>query len=267
MSYVELLEGSTSPPDVKIRRPSFVREEDPTAELEGLHTGFPGGSSSTGNFQPKTQGRWSSRPEDRLGLSNDTSSLWASLMEAPTRDIAPTQRANENRLLLLDTVSTDPHGYLVTIANNDALPKTDVFADWPEQQTSDPFIDYILQLVGRQKTSDLLAGYEEYERADWDGYGAEPISAETIDAARSFLQRVPRTLGQPEISPGSDGTIGLEWVRDTGPFRKLFIDIGPGKIWHAYWRLADGRTDKLRSQKLDDTTRKVFRQIVFKLRA
>ena len=234
-----------------------------------MHTGFPGGSSSTGNFQPKTQGRWSSRPEDRLGLSNDTSSLWADLMGTPTRDIAPTQRANENRLLLLDTVSTDPHGYLVTIANNDALPKNGCVrrlagaTDFRPVHRLHPSVSR-----PRQKTSDLLAGYEEYERADWDGYGAEPISAETIDAARSFLtSKCLRTLGQPEISPGSDGTIGLEWVRDTGPFRKLFIDIGPGKIWHAYWRLADGRTDKLRSQKLDDTTRKVFRQIVFKLRA
>ena len=137
----------------------------------------------------------------------------------------------------------------------------------PEQGPTDQFIDYILELIDKKKTSDLLSGYEAYGAPNWDGYGSEPIMPETVDAARSFLKLLPPHFGQPEVSPASDGTIGLEWVRDTGPFRKLFIDVGPGKTWHAYWRLADGRTDKLRNQKIDKNTAKILEDIASKLRA
>lgn len=85
---------------------------------------------------------------------------------------------------------------------------------------------------------DVLAGYERYSVANWDGYDAEPIALETIAATRTFLSLLPQTFGDPDIAPGSDGTIGLEWRLTDRPLRKLFIDIGPGKVWKGFWRKA-----------------------------
>lgn len=92
------------------------------------------------------------------------------------------------------------------------------------------------------KESDPLDGYEAYAVDDWDGYDARPITAETLDAARSILKSLPKRFGDPVCSPGADGSIVFEWLTDDGPLRKLFIDIGPGRTWKAYWRLASGET-------------------------
>lgn len=102
--------------------------------------------------------------------------------------------------------------------------------------------------------ADPLAGYERYAEADWDCYGAEPISAETVAAARQLLKKLPDTLGQPHIAPGSDGTVGFEWVRADGPFRKLYIDVGPGKVWSGYWRRTSGERRTIFPKPIDATT-------------
>ena len=86
-----------------------------------------------------------------------------------------------------------------------------------------------------------LADYDAYAVDNWDAYGALPISVETLHAARSILKSLPKTFGDPVCSPGADGSIVFEWLRDDGPLRKLFIDMGPGRTWKAYWRLADGK--------------------------
>ncbi len=90
--------------------------------------------------------------------------------------------------------------------------------------------------------SDQLDGYEAYGVEDWDGYDARPITPDTLHAARSILKSLPKTFGDPVCSPGADGSIVFEWLKDDGPLRKLFIDIGPGRTWKAYWRLASGKT-------------------------
>lgn len=90
--------------------------------------------------------------------------------------------------------------------------------------------------------TDPLEGYETYAVANWDGYDALPITAETLQTARSILKSLPKTFGEPECSPGADGSVGFEWLMDQRPLRKLFIDIGPGRTWKAYWRLANGQT-------------------------
>ncbi len=101
---------------------------------------------------------------------------------------------------------------------------------------------------------DPLAGYECYAEANWDCYGAEPISAETVESARQLLQMLPDTLGQPHIAPGSDGTVGLEWVHTDGPLRKLYIDVGPGKVWGGYWRRASSERRTIPAKPIDATT-------------
>jgi hypothetical protein len=96
---------------------------------------------------------------------------------------------------------------------------------------------------------DLFEGYELYEYSDWDGYGAEPITKETVRAARQILAILPKHFPPPDIAPGADGGIGFEWAFQNGSIRKIFIDIGPGNTWSAYWRLLSG--DKGNVPRLD----------------
>ena len=98
-----------------------------------------------------------------------------------------------------------------------------------------------LDISSRGKPSEPLADYDAYAVDNWDGYDALPITTETLHAARSILKSLPKTFGDPVCSPGADGSIVLEWLKDDGPLRKLFIDIGPGRTWKAYWRLANGK--------------------------
>jgi hypothetical protein len=98
----------------------------------------------------------------------------------------------------------------------------------------------------RRALAEPLPGYEAYSVENWDGYDASPITPETLAAARAILKALPKkAFGEPECSPGADGSIGLEWIMDRGPVRKLFIDIGPGRTWKAYWRFANGQTDTI----------------------
>lgn len=102
---------------------------------------------------------------------------------------------------------------------------------------------------------DPLAGYEKYSKANWDGYEALPITADTIDATRYFLEILPSTLGAPYISPGADGTIGLEWIfKDERSLRKLFLDVGPSWTWEGYWRRGSGERQTLPPKPIDVKT-------------
>ncbi len=115
----------------------------------------------------------------------------------------------------------------------------------------------------RDATCDPLTGYNRYSVPNWDGYGAEAITPATIAAARQFIRDLPKTFGEPDIAPGADGTIGLEWSFRNGPLRKLFIDIGPGSQWSSYWRRALGDSRTLPSVAITPATR-IFLQALFK---
>ena len=112
-----------------------------------------------------------------------------------------------------------------------------------------------------------LAGYEAYAHSNWDGYDAEPISPETLRAARFFLSMLPETLGEPDIAPGADGTIGLEWSFTDRPLRKLFIDIGPGAVWGGYWRRANGETQTIPATPIIFDTVRALKELFDKLSA
>ncbi|MFZ5693533.1 MAG: hypothetical protein ACOY5F_20045 [Pseudomonadota bacterium] len=115
----------------------------------------------------------------------------------------------------------------------------------------------LLEILFRPEFADPdpFHGFEAYSVRNWDGYDAEPIHPDTLKIAKAMYDILPATLGKPDVSPAADGSIGFEWLHDEGPYRKLFIDIGPGKVWHAYWRLASGKTGKIRNQLFDGQTR------------
>jgi hypothetical protein len=81
------------------------------------------------------------------------------------------------------------------------------------------------------RTPDRFSDYELYDVDDWDGYGALPISRETVESARRFSLQIPRRFDYGDIAPGSDGTIGFEWRFGSGlNLSFVLIDVGPEDI-------------------------------------
>ncbi len=52
--------------------------------------------------------------------------------------------------------------------------------------------------------------------ANWDGYGALPITADVVSNCQAALKPLVRQVWGAEISPNPNGTISLEWVSDHG---------------------------------------------------
>ncbi|MDB5610811.1 MAG: hypothetical protein JWP25_7711 [Bradyrhizobium sp.] len=80
------------------------------------------------------------------------------------------------------------------------------------------------------KKNDFFESIEDYSYDDWDGDGAKAVSPNDVKNARVLLNGL--NTSQPEIAAGSDGSICMEWIRQspTGE-KKIYVDVGPdGKI-------------------------------------
>jgi hypothetical protein len=77
-----------------------------------------------------------------------------------------------------------------------------------------------------RKTS-FFDSVSDYAADDWDGDGARAILSQDVLSARALLN----VLGvpEPEIAAGSDGSVCMEWIRQspTGE-KKIYVDVGPG---------------------------------------
>ncbi len=77
--------------------------------------------------------------------------------------------------------------------------------------------------------------------AGWDGEGAEPISAVTLQMAQVVGVRLLDRTPPPEITPNAGDTLTLEWESDAG---SALLEIGhtdiqlsdEDEIWQAYDR-------------------------------
>lgn len=67
-------------------------------------------------------------------------------------------------------------------------------------------------------------------RADWDGYGAEPVRAGTLALAYRFLGALPLGVPAPSFCAEPDGQLALEWYRS--PRRLLSVSISPDGDLH-----------------------------------
>jgi hypothetical protein len=70
----------------------------------------------------------------------------------------------------------------------------------------------------------------DYSLDDWDGDGASAISSQDASNARTLLNSL--NVAEPEIVAGSDGSICMEWIRQSsGGEKKIYVDVGPsGKV-------------------------------------
>jgi hypothetical protein len=164
-------------------------------------------------------------------LVANTSRCWLTYAVDPT----DTKDFNELFYTSLDnSTTTDDEAYNLL---------SDYFTDW---------------LQGRNS----LSRFASYNIPNWDGYGADPITNDTIKAARQFMKMLPKNLGDPEMAPGSDGIIALEWLFQTDhPLRKLFIDVGPGNVWSAYFRRSDGTKKTIPQQEITKETKNILKQL------
>lgn len=78
-----------------------------------------------------------------------------------------------------------------------------------------------------------LFGYEDYNVSNWDAYGADPITPETL----AFAQKLAALLEQkPDDAPGGDGSICWEWRSGDDI---LCLDVqGPGDF-RVYGRIGE----------------------------
>lgn len=53
----------------------------------------------------------------------------------------------------------------------------------------------------------------QYREANWDGYGALPISEDTIKNCVIIIDALPRHVPVPDIIPEPNGDVGLDWIK------------------------------------------------------
>jgi hypothetical protein len=72
---------------------------------------------------------------------------------------------------------------------------------------------------------ELVKVAEECSSANWDGYGAAPITNETFWQAYYFLRALPIGFPTPSVGAEPDGHVTFEWHRSAR--RTLSISVSP----------------------------------------
>src|SRR5262249_47482371 len=95
-------------------------------------------------------------------------------------------------------------------------------------QSVDPFDGETMKIRERLRAlSDL--------ESDWDSYGGEPPSQETVSRARSFIAfllnlrpHLNERIVPTSLSPLATGGIDIEWRR---PGQLISVEVDPGGTW------------------------------------
>ncbi len=78
--------------------------------------------------------------------------------------------------------------------------------------------------------NELYRLFQECREANWDGYGAAPVTERAFLTAYDFLEALPLGTPAPSIGAEPDGHITLEWYRS--PRRTLSISVSPESELH-----------------------------------
>jgi hypothetical protein len=82
----------------------------------------------------------------------------------------------------------------------------------------------------REIVEELSRVAKQCTSANWDGYGAAPITEETCSRARSFLDALPSELRDPAVGAEPDGQLTFEWYES--PNRTLSVSVSPNGELH-----------------------------------
>ncbi len=77
-----------------------------------------------------------------------------------------------------------------------------------------------------QLISDLRAIAVDCAQADWDGYGAKPVSHTVLLRAEAFIRALPTSISAPEISAEPDGQISFDWLPSRTRTFTLSVNTG-----------------------------------------
>lgn len=91
---------------------------------------------------------------------------------------------------------------------------------------------YALGQQAKGSLTELYQVFDECRQANWDGYGAAPVSARAFQLASEFLEALPLGTSAPSIGAEPDGHLTLEWHRS--PRRTLSVSVSPdGELHYA----------------------------------
>jgi|GEM_PF-385555 uncharacterized protein (TIGR04255 family) len=87
--------------------------------------------------------------------------------------------------------------------------------------------------LGKRPLFDELATvWEECRHPNWDGYGAQPVSQDTLRHAYVLIESLPLGCPAPSIGAEPEGELTLEWYRS--PRRALSVSVTPyGELYFA----------------------------------
>lgn len=78
----------------------------------------------------------------------------------------------------------------------------------------------------REAVNSLNEISKECSKANWDRYGANAVSNDSVNEARHFVELMPSFFPRPQILPEPSGEIGFEWYKDK---RLIFVVSFSGK--------------------------------------
>ncbi|MGD1216428.1 MAG: hypothetical protein ABR861_15715 [Terriglobales bacterium] len=84
-------------------------------------------------------------------------------------------------------------------------------ADIFEQIRMHLLASYAVRYRVERTLDELDVVRDEASVEGWDGYGAKPMNREAYLQAKRFLESLPTTAPQPEISADPDGDVALDW--------------------------------------------------------
>lgn len=103
----------------------------------------------------------------------------------------------------------------------------------------------------------LKETYDTHRQADWDGYGALPITEEACFEAQQFLHLLPDDVVLPAISADPRGAISFEWYKGQDWVFTL-VTKGAGVVVYAGLMGKDNRS--FGTQRFSDSIPKIILQ-------
>ncbi len=95
-------------------------------------------------------------------------------------------------------------------------------------------IEALRELRGERQGAafnELLGAFANCGERGWDGEEAEPVSASTYVAARTFLRSLPASFPAPEVSPESDGSITFDWFPREAELLSVSVTEDGRVVW------------------------------------
>jgi hypothetical protein len=84
----------------------------------------------------------------------------------------------------------------------------------------------------RVAQENLVSTFERCSEANWDGYGAEPVTQDSYRNAYLLLEALPAGYPMPVASAEPDGQLTLEWYRS--PMHTLSVSVSAtGELHYA----------------------------------